>query len=177
MWLNDVLNFGWKIIVASSAFLWNVLLVILLFIQNHWLLLLIFSGISLILTLIGCAALITFLPPDYFHVTNQGRHIKNPILRFIVFILKNLVGALLIVVGALLAVPGVPGQGLLTILTGLIISDFPGKKRLARRIIRIKTVLFAANMIRNNFKRPPLIFEDKFENTHSINKNKKNTHL
>lgn len=160
MWLNDVLNFVWQIIVASSTFVLKLLLGILQFIQNHWLLLLIFSGISLILTIIGCAALITFLPPDYFHATNQGRHIKNPILRFIVFVLKNLVGALLIVVGALLAVPGVPGQGLLTILTGLIISDFPGKKRLARRIIRIQTVLFAANKIRHLFKRPPLIIED-----------------
>ena len=69
-------------------------------------------------------------------------------------------GLLLIVVGALLSVPGVPGQGLLTILSGLIISDFPGKKRLARRIIRIHAVYLAANKIRTSFKRPPLILNE-----------------
>ena len=110
------------------------------------------------LSIAGCAALITFLPPDYFTKTNQGQHIKNPILRFFVALLKNLVGAVLIIMGLLMTV--LPGQGLLTILAGLIISDFPGKKRLARRIIRIRAVYLAANKIRTSFKRPPLLLNE-----------------
>ncbi len=130
---------------------------------NHWKFVGIISGISLILSIVGCAALITFLPPDYFDETKHIRPIKNPVLRFFVSVLKNIIGALLIIVGALLAVPGIPGQGLLTILAGLIISDFPGKKKLARRIIRMKTVFLAANKIRSHFNRPPLILVNKLE--------------
>jgi UPF0716 family protein affecting phage T7 exclusion len=78
-----------------------------------------------------------------------------------VFVLKNLVGGVFIVVGALMLV--LPGQGLLTILSGLIISDFPGKKRLARKIIRIRAVFLAANKIRQQFNRPPLILVEEEE--------------
>lgn len=154
MWLIDALKTCWQVISG-----WFIALVQL--IADHWLFVGIFSGTSLVLSIVGCAALITFLPSDYFTQTKQGQHIKNPILRVLVSLLKNLLGGILIIVGALLAVPGVPGQGLLTILTGLIISDFPGKKRLARRIIRMRAVFTAANKIRENFKRPPLVLEEK----------------
>ena len=133
--------------------LWNLL-------EQHSLFVIIFSGTSLVLSIVGCAALITFLPADYFNESKQIRPIKNPFLRFIVSVIKNLIGGILIVIGALLAVPGIPGQGLLTILSGLIISDFPGKKKLARRIIRIPAVQLAANKIRANFNRPTLILTE-----------------
>lgn len=149
MWFTNALNNCWNVISGWISLLLDL-------IANHWLFFVVFSGASLVLSIVGCAAMITYLPPDYFKETSHERPIKNPILRFFVSVLKNIIGLLLIVVGALLSVPGVPGQGLLTILTGLIISDFPGKKRLARRIIRIRAVYLAANKIRTNFKRPPL---------------------
>lgn len=153
MWLIDALKTCWQVVSG-----WFVALVHL--IADHWLFVGIFSGASLVLSIVGCTALIAFLPPDYFTDTKQGQHIKNPILRILVSLLKNLLGGVLIIVGALLAVPGVPGQGLLTILTGLIVSDFPGKKRLARRLIRTRAVYLAANKIREYFKRPPLVLEE-----------------
>jgi len=156
LWLIDALKICWQVISG-----WCVALLQL--IAEHWLFVGIFSGTSLVLSIVGCAVLITFLPSDYFTETKQGQHIKNPILRIFVSLLKNLVGGVLIIVGALMAVPGIPGQGLLTILSGLIISDFPGKKRLARRIIRSRTVFIAANKIRGLFKRPPLVLEAKVE--------------
>lgn len=53
-------------------------------------------------------------------------------------IARNLVGVLLVAVGLVLALPGVPGQGLLTIAAGLLLADFPGKRRLLgqRRVLR-----------------------------------------
>lgn len=153
MWLiNGVKNSG-LVLKDWGLLLWNLL-------EKHSLFVIIFSGTSLVLSLVGCAALITFLPADYFDETKQIRPIKNPFLRFIVSVIKNLIGGILIVIGALLAVPGIPGQGLLTILSGLIISDFPGKKKLARRIIRIPAVQLAANKIRANFNRPTLILTE-----------------
>lgn len=152
MWLINTLKTCWQTVSE-----WFVILKEL--IEKYGIFVLIFSVASLVLSIAGCAALITFLPQDYFIQTNQGQHIKNPILRFFVTLLKNLVGGVLIVAGALMTV--LPGQGLLTILAGLVISDFPGKKRLARRIIRIPAVFLAANKIRTNFNRPPLELNEK----------------
>lgn len=152
MWLINTLKTCWQTVSE-----WFVILKEL--IEKYGIYVLIFSVASLVLSVAGCAALITFLPQDYFIQTNQGQHIKNPILRFFVTLLKNLVGGVLIVAGALMTV--LPGQGLLTILAGLVISDFPGKKRLARRIIRIPAVFLAANKIRTNFNRPPLMLNEK----------------
>ena len=129
----------------------------------NWVLLAIFSGASFIGSVAGCAVLIISLPPDYFKTEKRTRRIKNPVLRICLSALKNLFGGLLIVMGLLLSLPGVPGQGILTILAGLIVSDFPGKRRLERRIIRIPAVFSAANAIRYRFKRPPLVLEVKEE--------------
>ncbi len=154
MWLIDALKTCWQEISGWFVTFWQLLVTYKSFV-------LIFSVTSLVLSIAGCTALITFLPHDYFTETKQGQHIKNPILRFLVSLLKNLVGGVLIIFGALMSVPGIPGQGLLTILSGLVISDFPGKKRLARHIIRIRAVFTAANKIREYFKRPPLVLEEK----------------
>ena len=43
---------------------------------------------------------------------------------------------LLILIGLVLSIPGVPGQGLLTILAGLFISELPGTNRILRRLRR-----------------------------------------
>ena len=153
MWFIDIIKSCWNAISGWFSFLLDL-------IASHWLFFLIFSGASLIISIVGCAAMITYLPPDYFNETKQIRPIQNPVLRLIVSALKNICGFMLIVTGALLAVPGVPGQGLLTILTGLIISDFPGRKRLARRIIRMPAVFLAANKIRRYFNRSPLILNE-----------------
>lgn len=149
MWLVDTLQTCWVSVSGWFSQLSQ-------FFLDHWKIVGIFSAISLVLSLVGCAAMIIYLPEDYFNKSKQVRHIKNPILRFFISVLKNIVGGILIIVGALLAVPGIPGQGLLTILAGLIISDFPGKKRLAWKIIRIRGVYLSANKIRARFNRPPL---------------------
>lgn len=154
MWLTDAIRICGQGIKDWGLLLWN-------FLETHYLFVLIFSGTSLVLSLVGCAILITFLPADYFDETKQVRPIQNLFLRILVSIMKNLIGGILIIFGALLALPGIPGQGLLTILSGLIISDFPGKKKLARRIIRIHAVLLAANKIRLSFNRPALILSEE----------------
>ena len=153
LWLFDVLQTCWQGISEwSVSFLkWA---------GENWEVVVTVSVSSFVLTLVGCVVMITNLPSNYFMDSYEERRIINPFVRFFVSVIKNVIGLFLIVVGALMSVPGVPGQGLLTILAGLIISDFPGKKRLARRIIRIRTVYLAANKIRLFFKRPPLELEE-----------------
>ena len=95
--------------------------------MEHWTLLVIVSGISFIASIVGSTMLLMSLPADYFRTRKRIRRIQNPVFRICLSSLKNLFGGLLVVVGILLSLPGIPGQGILTILTGLIISDFPGE--------------------------------------------------
>lgn len=55
----------------------------------------------------------------------------------------------------------IPGQGILTILLGLVLMDFPGKHRLIVLIIQHKRVWRALNWIRAKGRRQPFIFDDK----------------
>ena len=126
----------------------------------HWVLLAIFSGVSFIASLVGSTMLLMSLPADYFRTKKRIRRIKNPIVRICLSSLKNVFGGLLVIAGIFLSLPGIPGQGILTILTGLIISDFPGKRRLELRLVRVPVVLSAANQIRARFKRPPLVLDE-----------------
>lgn len=153
MWLVKILKSWWHELSG-------LVLLFLTWAKDNWKLVGIISVSSFVLSIIVCTVLITYLPSNYFTNNYQRRHIKNPILRFIVSFFKNIVGFIIIILGALMSVPGIPGQGLLTILVGLIISDFPGKSRLLNRIIHIRTVSLAANKIRLQFKRPPLEFEE-----------------
>ena len=107
-------------------------------------------------------ALLVKLPANYF----QDRHERglwidqHPIVRWIGVILKNALGVALIALGLVLSLPGVPGQGLLTILLGVMLLDFPGKRRLERRIIGRPRVLDRVNRLRARFGKPPLILTE-----------------
>jgi hypothetical protein len=52
-----------------------------------------------------------------------------------------------------------PGQGLLTILVGLMLSDYPGKFKLEKRIIKTNLVLKTINWYRTKSNIPPIIFK------------------
>ncbi len=70
---------------------------------------------------------------------------------------KNALGVLLVLLGVVLSLPGVPGQGLLTILIGLILLDLPGKQRFERRLMTRPAVFTAVNTVRARFGREPLL--------------------
>ncbi|MFP4070859.1 MAG: PGPGW domain-containing protein [Desulfovibrionales bacterium] len=109
-------------------------------------------------TLLGLVFIIVKLPPDHF-VRDYRKHplvpIQNPIVWVVYLIVKNIVGIIFIVGG--LAMLLLPGQGLLSLLIGISLTSFPGKRRLIRFIIRRKAVLRSANWIRRKFHRQPLI--------------------
>jgi hypothetical protein len=90
------------------------------------------------------------LPEDYFEA-EQGP--PSWTLRRLV---RNAVGLVLVVVGAALSVPGVPGQGLLTMLVGLAFVDFPRRRQLERALARRPGVLAGLNRLRARFGRAPL---------------------
>ena len=72
-------------------------------------------------------------------------------------VLKNILGVFLLAVGIIMLIG--PGQGILTILLGLIMLDIPGKRPLEARIIKRPTVRDAINKLRTRFNKPPLILD------------------
>jgi len=71
---------------------------------------------------------------------------------------KNLLGAVLIAAGV--AMIFLPGQGLATILIGVMLMDFPGKRRLEVWLISRRPVHKATTWIRARRGRPPLRLPD-----------------
>jgi hypothetical protein len=97
--------------------------------------------------------------PDTYFKAEHGREFwveGHPALRWGGLILKNLLGAALVLFGVVMSLPGVPGQGVLTILMGVMLLDFPGKRQLELKLVSRPKVLRAINRIRHRFKRPPL---------------------
>jgi hypothetical protein len=97
------------------------------------------------------ARVVVTLPEDYFERPLPARTLWTA--RRIV---RNAVGAVLVVVGAALSLPGVPGQGVLTILVGLFLVDFPRRRQLERALVGRPGVLLALNRLRARCKRRPL---------------------
>jgi hypothetical protein len=100
---------------------------------------------------------LTRLPADYFSEERRerfARDARHHPLRWPLVIAKNALGAVLVVLGIAMLV--LPGQGLLTLLVGLLFIDFPGKYRLERRLIGGPRVLRAINALRKRWNKPPL---------------------
>jgi hypothetical protein len=101
--------------------------------------------------------LVTRIPADYFvhhqHYIDRWKP-RHPLLRFAFLTLKNLFGVLLVLAGVAMLV--MPGQGILTIVVGLIFLDFPGKFAMEQYFVRRKAVLGAMNWIRAKASRPPI---------------------
>jgi hypothetical protein len=69
---------------------------------------------------------------------------------------KNLAGIVMFLIGFVMALPGIPGQGVLTMIIAVTLIDFPGKRNLERRLVGRPWVLKALNNVRRRFNRPPL---------------------
>ncbi len=98
------------------------------------------------------------LPPDYFQQERRPRYLargRRPLLHFMLTALKNLLGIGLILAGAAMIL--LPGQGLLTMVIGVALIDFPGKSRLVSAIVRRPTVLRSLNWIRAKVHKPPFL--------------------
>jgi len=113
------------------------------------------SAATLLISLILVPWLIVIMPADYYAETN-ARHIfqDRPLLRALFLLVKNAFGAVLLVAGA--AMVFLPGQGLLTMLAGLALLNFPGKRRLEMRFLHAPRVLSSINWLRVRAGRKPL---------------------
>jgi len=112
------------------------------------------------LALIAVPPLVIRIPADYFaHPHRSGADYPRRFwwVRLIWLILKNALGVGFLFLGALMLV--LPGQGILTILIGITLLDFPGKFRLQRWVVSRKGVLDSINWLRERRGKDPLVLD------------------
>ncbi|MCP4746589.1 MAG: hypothetical protein GY874_10695 [Desulfobacteraceae bacterium] len=115
----------------------------------------IISVIMFIGTLIVVPLLIVKLPQDFLELkkhTTSHSWLKLGYVPYL--ILKNLLGVILVIAGIAMLV--LPGQGILTIIIGLTLVNFPGKHKLICGILIQKKIRRSINNLRSRFNRPPL---------------------
>jgi archaellum biogenesis protein FlaJ (TadC family) len=115
--------------------------------------------VALVLVTTGIGVgMVIWIPPDHFTAQRQEpSRSGHPLWRWTVLVLKNALGVVLLVLGAIMALPLVPGPGLVFILLGLSVLDFPGKRKAERRLLAIPGVTGFINQVRARFRRPPLL--------------------
>ncbi len=115
---------------------------------------------SIAMFVLSAAGLPWFLarvPADYF----SSRELKNLGLerphrawwRRGLVVLRNAVGVVLLLAGVAMLL--LPGQGLLTIFAALFLLDFPGKRRLQRRLVQNEAVFRGLNALRRRMGAAP----------------------
>jgi hypothetical protein len=104
------------------------------------------------------AVVVVAWAPDRFKDATRPalREAQHPVLRVLAVIGRNLLGLVLVVLGVIMSLPGVPGQGVLVILIGLTLADFPGKRRMELWLLRRPSLFRAINSLRARFHKPAL---------------------
>ena len=121
---------------------------------------------TLVISAIAVPILVTRMRADYFMPDRDPTRMfanQHPVVRWIGLVLKNVFGLLLFIGGAVML--AAPGQGVLTMFVGLLLMDFPGKRRLELRLVKIKAVHRAIDWIRRKAGRKPLELPDEPEET------------
>jgi len=110
------------------------------------------SVVAFVLSLIIFPLIIARLPADYF--IRPSKRPSHRSLQYYSFkLLKNLLGLIFVIIGVIMLF--IPGQGILTLILGISLTDFPGKAQLQERIIRMPRVARSLNWLRHRAKRPP----------------------
>jgi len=115
---------------------------------------------SALVSVVVIGYVLSRLPADYFvNPAAREQKARHPVLRVVFVVVRNLFGLLLIVLGVMLSLPGVPGQGILTILMGVMLVDFPGKHAVERWLLTRRGVLTSVNLLRSKMGKSPLLAE------------------
>jgi hypothetical protein len=116
------------------------------------------SVLLFILSIASLPWLVSRIPEDYFLSSEPYSHyheFRHPVVRIMILGVKNLVGFVLLLAGIAMLV--LPGQGVLTILMGLVLLNFPGKRQFERWLVKKHAVLKALNWLRRRAGHAPLL--------------------
>jgi hypothetical protein len=99
-------------------------------------------------------AMVLRLPADCFASSRDEQPVPRTACAWLLRIAKNALGLVFLLAG--IAMLLLPGQGVLTILIGLMLLNFPGKRGLERRIVGRPIILKLLNRMRVKRDLPPL---------------------
>jgi amino acid transporter len=117
--------------------------------------------ITFAISLAAVSFILVRIPPDYFR-KERPRELwadKPRAVRLLGLVAKNVLGVVLVALGIVMSIPGVPGQGILTILLGIMLLDLPGKRDLENKLVSRPQVLKTINKLRHKFGKPNLILD------------------
>jgi hypothetical protein len=122
-------------------------------------LLAVISLITFVLSIILIPWYIGRLPSDFFYILQtQPLEPRDKRTSFGFLVLRNCCGILLILAGGIMLF--MPGQGLLTILIGILLMSFPGKLRLILCLANKPSVQTSLNWTRKKMRQKPFIWKD-----------------
>ncbi len=142
---------------TSAATMWGTMTD---WLGDHRIKLLLIGAGSLVMLVGGLLAarwFVTRLPPDFLTQRRRPRRrieFGRSLWQSVVIVAKNVVGYICVIAG--LAMLVLPGPGLLVLLIGFLMVDFPGKFRLERWILSRRRVLDLINRTRRRYGAPPL---------------------
>jgi hypothetical protein len=121
---------------------------------------LLFGLVTIPFTTLATSAVLARLPADHFvRPPRTWREAwKGSFWRKLGTAAKNFAGVALLGAGGIMLIPGMPGPGLLMVLGGLYLVDFPGKHLLQRRVLRIPWLRNRIDRVRARLGSPSLQF-------------------
>ena len=113
-----------------------------------------FSLIAFLFSAFGVSVVLLRLPVDYLSNPNSPAPVKSNWKHLLSKLGRNLLGSVFLIVGMVMLLT--PGQGILSIVVGLMLLDFPGKQYLVRKLLTKPRIFRTINRMRTAAKRPPL---------------------
>lgn len=116
------------------------------------------SAIMFFASILSLPFLVSLIPADYFQYPDpykQHHSFRHPVIRVLILSIKNIVGWLLIIAGIIMLV--LPGQGLLTMIMGVLLINFPGKRKVECRLVSNQRILGSINWLRAKRNKEPLL--------------------
>lgn len=119
------------------------------------------SAVMFFGTLLATPRLVARLPVDYFVGERRPSRpaSRHPFVSFAWRLLRNVLGIGFVLAG--LAMLVLPGQGILTLLIGIAMTDFPGKRRIQRRFVAQRHVRKSLQWLRERAGVEPLVFSER----------------
>ena len=124
------------------------------FLSDHQETIILLAGLSLgafVVSVVVLPLVLIALPADYF-VRPPGVPKSHSVIRAFLKILKNTLGIILLMLGFIMLF--IPGQGILTMLFGVGLMDFPRKRELQLKIARSPKVHHSLDWLRRKADKP-----------------------
>jgi len=112
-----------------------------------------FSFLLLTTSLLATPWVLARLPANYFSKPPSVK--PRSARRLCTSVLKTVLGCLMILTG--IAMMFTPGPGLVCLVLGMALCEFPGKHRLLKRVIRRPSVFSTLNWLRRKASKPPFV--------------------